>query len=68
MLTSDAGTRDEAVPGDTTYAYQLRDFVAAVRSGAPMPVDADGALANMRLIDAVYEAAGLRPRGTAEKR
>jgi hypothetical protein len=33
-----------------------------VREGAPLPIDIDDAVANMRLIDACYEAAGLQPR------
>jgi hypothetical protein len=33
-----------------------------VREGAALPVDVDDAVANMRLIDACYVAAGLHPR------
>ncbi|MCW2705460.1 MAG: oxidoreductase, partial [Blastococcus sp.] len=42
--------------------YQLEAFVRAVREGAALPVDVDDAVANMRLIDACYVAAGLHPR------
>ncbi len=62
-LTVDGVTEYETVAGDSTYVCQLRDFVSAVRSGTSMPVDADDAVANMRLIDAVYIAAGMQPRG-----
>jgi predicted dehydrogenase len=58
------GRRSERVPGDATYTHQLRAFVDHVRSGAPVPTGPDDAVANMRVIDAVYRAAGLRPRGT----
>ena len=58
-----AGSRTVRVPGDATYTHQLRDFAAAVRGG-PLKWGPDDAVANMRVIDAVYEAAGLRRRGT----
>jgi len=58
------GTRVERLPGDATYTHQLRAFVAAVREGTPVPTDPADAIANMRVIDAVYRAAGLSPRGT----
>jgi len=45
-----------------TYVYQLRAFVAAVRDGAPVLTPPADAIANMRVIDAVYRAAGLEPR------
>lgn len=59
-----AGKRRERLPGDTTYTYQLRAFVAAVRESAPFPTTAADAVANMRVIDAVYQAAGLPLRST----
>jgi predicted dehydrogenase len=54
--------RRERVSGDATYVYQLRAFVAAVRDGAPYPTTPADAVANMRVIDAAYRAAGLQPR------
>lgn len=57
--------RHERLEGDTTYTYQLRAFAAAIRGGAPVLTPAADAVANMRLIDACYRAAGLRPRGSA---
>ncbi len=62
-----AGTRHEQVEGDTTYTYQLRALVAAVRYGLTLPTDAVDAVSNMRVIDSVYRAAGLQPRGPAQE-
>jgi len=58
-----AGTRTERVSGEATYTHQLRAFVKWVREGVPMPTDARHGVANMRVIDAVYAAAGLPRRG-----
>ncbi|HJW58912.1 MAG TPA: gfo/Idh/MocA family oxidoreductase, partial [Actinomycetota bacterium] len=44
------------------YTYQLEALRAHLRDGAPLPIDADDALANMELIDACYHAAGFQPR------
>jgi predicted dehydrogenase len=57
------GSRSERVAGDATYTCQLRAFIRAVREGAPFETDAADAIANMRVIDAIYRAAGLEPRG-----
>lgn len=53
------GTTSERVPSEPTYTHQLRAFAAAVRGGAPMPTDPADAIANMRVIDAVYDKAGV---------
>lgn len=58
------GKRSERVPGESTYTHQLRAFVAAVREGASLPTGAADAIANMRVIDAIYDQAGLKRRGT----
>jgi predicted dehydrogenase len=63
--SSGAVTR-EHVSGEATYTHQLRAFVEQVRGGAPMPSDAKDAVANMRVIDAIYAAAGLPARGVQE--
>jgi predicted dehydrogenase len=57
------GTRWEWIRGDTTYTYQLRAFADAVLHGEPVITTAEDAVANMRLIDHVYRAAGLPLRG-----
>jgi predicted dehydrogenase len=48
----------------TTYRYQLVAFVDAVRTGKKLPTMGADSIHNMRLIDAVYRAAGLPVRGT----
>jgi predicted dehydrogenase len=58
------GTRSERVPSEPTYTHQLRAFAAAVRGERPIGPGPDDAIANMRVIDAVYDAAGLKRRGT----
>lgn len=47
-----------------TYDYQLEAFAAAVLRGEPVLTPPDDSIANMRVIDAIYEAAGLPVRGT----
>ena len=54
----------EQVEGRTTYDHQLEAFVAAVLDGQEQPTGGQDAIANMRVIDAVYRAAGMQPRGT----
>jgi len=48
----------------TTYRYQLLAFVDAVRTGKKLPTMGADSIHNMRLIDAVYRAAGLPVRGS----
>jgi predicted dehydrogenase len=61
-VTTGDGSRTESLGSRSSYTYQLEAFAAAVREGVPLPIDSDDAVANMRLIDATYEAAGLSPR------
>ena len=46
----------------TTYDYQMKAFVAAIRNGAPTLTPPAESVANMRVIDAAYRAAELEPR------
>ncbi|GIW40517.1 MAG: oxidoreductase [Candidatus Binatia bacterium] len=55
----------ERVHGSSTYAHQLRAFVSAVRDGTPFPTTARDGVANMRVLDAIYEKAGMARRGGA---
>jgi predicted dehydrogenase len=54
--------RTEKVKGEATYWYQLQAFAKAVREGGPVLTPPADSIANMRVIDAVYRAAGLEPR------
>jgi predicted dehydrogenase len=64
-VTTPAGTTNETVPGDTSYAHQLRALVVALNGDrSAFPTDAHDAVIGMRIIDDVYRAAGLPPRGT----
>jgi predicted dehydrogenase len=54
--------RTERVKGEATYWYQLQAFAAAVRDHGPVLTPPADSIANMRMIDAVYRAAGLEPR------
>jgi predicted dehydrogenase len=62
IIRTPAGERVERHGTRSSYTYQLEAFSRAVREGVPLPIDVDDAVANMRLIDACYAAAGLRPR------
>ncbi len=62
-VNTGGGTRVEKIPGDATYTYQLRAFADWVRGGPPMSSDAQDAVANMRVIDAIYDHAGMKRRG-----
>ncbi|HEY6419848.1 MAG TPA: Gfo/Idh/MocA family oxidoreductase [Candidatus Binataceae bacterium] len=63
-VKTSAGEKQETVPGDASYTCQLRAFVAALRGEGKFPTDGVEAIVNMRIIDDVYRAAGLPPRGT----
>ncbi|MCS7238516.1 MAG: Gfo/Idh/MocA family oxidoreductase [Thermoguttaceae bacterium] len=58
-----AGTRREKFPGLGTYDHQLRAFVRAVKTRETLPTGPADFIANMRVIDAIYQKAGLKPRG-----
>lgn len=59
-----AGVRHERVDSTSTYAYQLTAFINAIQMRTPFPTDMADAIANMRVIDDVYAASGLKLRGT----
>ena len=58
----DGTTIRERVDGETTFWYQLRAFCGAVLRGESTVVPPSDSIANMRVVDAVYDAAGLRRR------
>jgi predicted dehydrogenase len=49
--------------GDTTFHYQLRHVIEVIEGRAAPLTGGDDAIGNMRAIDAIYRAAGLKPRG-----
>ena len=61
-VTTASETSTETGDGRSSYAYMLEAFRDAVRDGAPVLTDAREATATMRVVDAVYRAAGLAPR------
>jgi predicted dehydrogenase len=63
-IKTSAGEKQESVPGDTSYTHQLRAFVAALRGQGEFSTDGADGVVSMRIIDDVYRAAGLPPRGT----
>ncbi|TAL01539.1 MAG: Gfo/Idh/MocA family oxidoreductase [Rhodospirillaceae bacterium] len=63
VVRSARGRRKEQVARQpSSYLAQLQAFTAAVLKGAPFPTNVDDAIANMRVIDACYAAAGLPRR------
>jgi predicted dehydrogenase len=62
IVRAPAGERVERHGTRSSYTYQLEAFTRAVREGSSLPIDVDDAVANMRLVDACYVAAGLHPR------
>ncbi|MFE4583209.1 Gfo/Idh/MocA family protein [Streptomyces chartreusis] len=56
------GERTERLGTRSSYTYQLEALAAHIRRDGPLPLDADDALATMRLIDESYRAAGFEPR------
>jgi len=57
------GTRREQIYGDASYTHQLRAFVDLVKNGTPVPTDPADAIANMKVLDAIYDRAGMKRRG-----
>ena len=65
VVRTETGRRVERVPGGSTYAAQLAAFVASIRHGAPIRTTTAEAVRTLTVIDAVYEKAGLPPRGAS---
>jgi predicted dehydrogenase len=63
LATLADGTKvEEELDGATSYEYQLRAFCEAVSGSDATPTGGADSVANMRLIDAIYEASGLGVR------
>ena len=65
LVRTPAGERTEHLGIRTSYTCQLEVFIAAIRSGTPVPTGPDDAVATMTLIDRCYRLAGLPPRPRA---
>jgi predicted dehydrogenase len=63
-VTGGGRKRIEHLGRRPTYEYQLEAFCAAVLRGESVLTPPTDSVANMKVIDAVYLAAGLQPRGT----
>ncbi|GAB3205558.1 Gfo/Idh/MocA family protein [Nocardia tengchongensis] len=63
-VTVDGVTRRERIPGEATYVRQLRAFASAVAGADTNLTPPSDSVINMELIDEVYRAAGLEPRGS----
>ena len=66
MLRHLAGAEPEVTRAEarlSTYEHQLRAFADCVNSGRPVLTSAADGVANMRVIDRIYEKAGLPLRG-----
>lgn len=59
-LKNKKGKQNIRVASDVSYYYQLEAFCRAVRTGEPALTNVNEAVANMRLIDAIIEKAGIR--------
>jgi predicted dehydrogenase len=59
-----SGKLREQGRGDNSYTLQLRAFVKAIRGEVKLNTDPADAVGNMRVIDAIYEKAGLKLRGS----
>ena len=57
--------REKLPTTPSTYQRQLAAFVRAVRTGAPTLTGPEHFIPNMRVVDAIYRAAGLPVRGAA---
>lgn len=58
------GSYSGSVRGENVYTLQLRAFIQAIRGKTKLSTDPADAVNNMRVIDAIYEKAGLKKRGT----
>jgi predicted dehydrogenase len=59
----DGASRTERFTRRPTYEFQLDAFTAAVLRGEPTLTPPSDSIANMRVLDAIYVAAGMQPRG-----
>ena len=63
-LTSEQGKTVEKLKAESTYFYQLEEFCRRVNERDFAPESRQDSIDNMRLIDGIYKAAGMKVRGT----
>ncbi len=63
IVKTDRMKRRETVYGDSTYKTQLQAFAAAIRGDGDVVTNTEDGLNNQRVLDAIYQAAGLPLRG-----
>lgn len=61
-VRTSSGNRVERGGRRSSYSYQLEAFAGHLLGGRPLPLSTADAVANMALVDAAYEAAGMSPR------
>jgi predicted dehydrogenase len=54
-------------PSESTYYHMVRAFVNQIRTGEKAPTDAEDAVKTMKVIDSIYQKAGLKKRGETFK-
>ncbi len=64
VIKTDKMKRSEKIFGKSTYAAQLEAFVRAVKTKTSPLTTTEDAVKNMRVIDAIYQKAGLPVRGS----
>jgi predicted dehydrogenase len=57
------GAYSQRVHGENSYALQIRAFIKAIRGEMKLNTNPEDAIGNMRVIDSIYEKAGLKKRG-----
>ena len=63
ILDAGGETTSETIDGNSTYWHQLEAVVDVIPGRAEAMTGGADAVGNMRAIDAIYRAAGMRPRG-----
>jgi len=65
-LTIDGETSVQKFERTATYVFQARHVADVVRRGVAVQTTGEDGVANMAVVDAVYAAAGLEPRGARQ--
>jgi len=63
-IKKSGNTIKERIPGENSYTLQLRAFAKAILRRTKLNTNPADAIGNMRMIDSIYEKAGLKIRGT----